>query len=204
MFYTPGNHKDHGLPHSPFKAIVSPRPIGWISTVSNDGKPNLGPYSFFNAISELPPMVGFSSSPGGGGEKDSLANARDTGCFVVNIVSKAQVDGMNASSADLPRGDSEFEYAGLEAEPSMLVDAPRVKGAPAQLECELWDILELPEMAGGKRNHWVMGRVVGIHIDDRFIVDGKLDVTLYQPVSRLGYKDYAVIEEMIQLERPSV
>ena len=204
MFYTPGNHKDHGLPHSPFKAIVSPRPIGWISTISKDGKPNLGPYSFFNAISELPPMVGFSSSPGSDGEKDSLANARDTGCFVVNIVSKAQVDGMNASSADLPRGDSEFDYAGLEAEPSMLVEAPRVKGAPAQLECELWDILDLPEMGGGKRNHWVMGRVVGIHIDDRFVVDGKLDVTLYQPVSRLGYKDYAVIEEMIQLERPTV
>ena len=203
MYYTPGTHKEQGLSHSPFKAIVSPRPIGWISTVSKDGTPNLGPYSFFNAISELPPMVGFSSSPGEAGEKDSLTNARDTGCFVVNIVSKGQIDGMNASSAPLPHGDSEFDHAGLEAEPSVRVAAPRVKGAPAQLECELWDILELPE-SGNLRNHWVMGRVVGIHIDDRFIVDGKLDVTLYQPVGRLGYKDYAIIESLIQMERPTV
>lgn len=203
MYFTPGNHKEQGLSFNPLKAIVSPRPIGWISTVSKDGIPNLAPYSFFNAISETPPMVGFSSSPGEGGEKDSLINARDTGNFVVNIVSKAQADGMNASSASLPHNTSEFDFAGLEPIASEMVSAPRVKDAPCQLECELWDILELPPTPTGARNHWVMGRVVGIHIDDRYVVDGKLDVTLYQPLSRLGYKDYAVIEKVIQLDRPA-
>lgn len=203
MYFTPGTHKDHGLPFNPLKAIVSPRPIGWISTVSKDGQYNLAPYSFFNAIAETPPMVGFSASPGSNGDKDSLINARDTGSFVANIVSKAQVDAMNASSAELSHGVSEFDFAGLEPIASEMVAAPRVKDAPCQLECEVWQILELPSAPNGGRNHWVMGRVVGIHIDERYIVDGKLDVTLYKPVSRLGYKDYAVIEDLIQLERPA-
>ena len=202
MFFTPGTHKDHGLPHNPFKAIVAPRPIGWISTISKDGKINLGPYSFFNAISETPPIVGFSASPGPNGEKDSLINARDTGCFVVNIVSKAQIDGMNSSSAALPHGQSEFDYAGLEPIASNGIAAPRVKDAPCQLECEIWKILELPPAPNGASNHWVMGLVTGIHIDDRYIVDGKLDVALYNPVSRLGYKDYAMVENLFELERP--
>ena len=204
MYFTPGKHKDHGLPHNPFKAIVAPRPIGWVSTISKGGKPNLGPYSFFNAISESPPIVGYSSVTGDEGEKDSLVNSRDTRCFVVNIVSRAQIEEMNASSAGLPHGDSEFAYAGLEPEPSTVVEAPKVKDAPAALECELFDILDLPADGKGHRNHWVMGQVVGIHIDDRYIVDGRLDVTLFQPVSRLGYMDYAIVESLIEMERPSV
>ena len=107
MFFTPGNHKDQGLDFNPFKAIVSPRPIGWISSISKSGDVNLAPYSFFNAISDSPPMVGFSASPSdnGDGEKDSLAYIREAAEFVVNIVSKAQIDAMNASSAALPAGN---------------------------------------------------------------------------------------------------
>ncbi|MCE2517581.1 MAG: flavin reductase family protein [Alphaproteobacteria bacterium] len=203
MFFTPGTHKDHGLPYSPFKAIVAPRPIGWISTVSKEGIPNLAPYSFFNAMSELPPMVGFSSSPGSNGEpKDSLINIQDTGEFVVNIVSKDQINAMSDTSADLSHKTSEFDFAGLTPEPSELVAAPRVKGAPCQLECKLWDILPMPEMAEGLSNKWVMGKVIGIHIQDEVIVDGKVDVMKYNPAARLGYMDYATVDHVFEIERP--
>ena len=202
MFYTPGTHKDHGLPHNPFKAIVSPRPIGWISTISADGKPNLAPYSFFNAVSETPPMVAFSSSPGANGEKDSLINARDTAEFVVNIVSKEQMQAMSDTSAALDHGVSEFDFAGLAAEPASIVKAPMVAGAPCQLECKLWDIITLPQTADGQNNHLVIGQVVGIHIDDGIITDGKVDVLKFNPVARLGYMDYTAVENVFPLARP--
>lgn len=203
MFFTPGNHKQSGLEFNPFKAIVSPRPIGWISSVGHDGGVNLAPYSFFNAISDNPPMVGFSASPGENGEKDSLVYIRETKEFVVNIVSRAMIDSMNASSAALPRGQSEFDHAGLGKEKSNLVAAPRVATAPCQLECRLWDIIALPEASNGSRNNLVIGEVIGIHIDDSIVVDGKVDVTRYQPVCRLGYKDYAAIETVFELTRPA-
>ena len=203
MFFTPGNHKQEGLTHNPFKAIVAPRPIGWISARGSDGMTNLAPYSFFNAISDSPPMVGFSASPGPFGEKDSLVMIRETGEFVVNIVSKAQMDAMNASSEALPRGTSEFDAAGLGQLASSIVSAPRVEGSPCQLECKLWKIIDLPEAENGSRNHLVTGEVVGIHIDDTVIVDGKVDVTLYKPVARLGYKDYSAVESVFSLDRPS-
>jgi flavin reductase (DIM6/NTAB) family NADH-FMN oxidoreductase RutF len=202
MFFTPGTHKDHGLTYSPLKAIVCPRPIGWISSIDNDGRSNLAPYSFFNAISELPPMVGYSSSPGEFGDKDSLINIRETKQFVVNIVSAAQTMAMNASSAALPHGDNEFDFAGLTPIPSELVLPPRVKDAPCHLECELWDILPLPEMPNGQRNHWVMGTIIGIHIDDSVITDGRVDVLKFNPVARLGYKDYAQINDVFEIDRP--
>ena len=204
MFYTPGTHKDHGLPHNPFKAIVSPRPIGWISTISRDGKPNVAPYSFFNAISETPPMVAFSSSPSasGNGEKDSLVNARDTGEFVVNIVSKQQMQAMSDTTAALDHGVSEFDFAGLKQAPATLVDAPMVAGAPCQLECKLWDILTLPPTDDGQNNHLVIGQVVGIHLDDAIITDGKVDVLKFNPVARLGYMDYTAVEDVFPLARP--
>jgi flavin reductase (DIM6/NTAB) family NADH-FMN oxidoreductase RutF len=202
MFFTPGNHKECGLQHNPFKAIVSPRPIGWISSVGKDGGVNLAPYSFFNAISDTPPMVAFSASPGDDGEKDSLAYIRETEEFVVNIVSRAQTNGMNASSATLPRGQSEFDHAELGKTASKIVTPPRVTDSPCQLECCLWDIITLPEAAQGRRNNLVIGTVVGIHIDDAVIVDGKVDVTRYQPVCRLGYMDYAAIDTVFALKRP--
>jgi len=201
MFFTPGSHKDHGLPFNPLKAIVAPRPIGWISTVNKEGKANLAPYSFFNAISETPPMVGFSVSPGER-EKDSLVNSRETGEFVVNIVSHAQMQAMSDTSAPVPHGLSEFDLTGLSAIPSNMVAAPRVKDAPCHLECKVWDILALPEDEHGQRNYWVMGTIIGIHVDEAVIVDGKIDVSLYQPVSRLGYKDYSVVRDVFEIERP--
>ena len=202
MFFTPGTHKDHGLTHNPFKAIVSPRPIGWISTLGADGTPNLAPYRFFNAISELPPMVGFAAAPNANSDKDSLVNARTSGEFVVNIVSKEQMQAMSDTSAELAAHESEFDFAGLTPTPATLVNAPMVKDAPCQLECKLWDIIELPEMPNGRRNQWVMGSVIGIHINDNVIVEGKVDVLKYNPVSRLGYMDYAVIEDVLTLNRP--
>ena len=209
MFFTPGTHQDHGLPYNPFKAIVAPRPIGWISSLSKDGVANLAPYSFFNAISELPPMVGFSAAPNAGinSEKDSLVNIRDTGEFVVNIVSKAQIDAMNVSSAPLPNHESEFDVAGLTQEASTLVAVPKVKGAPCHLECKLWKILPLPphqpEMDNEQHNNWVMGIVIGIHIaDDVLTEDGKIDVLKFTPAARLGYKDYAYVERVFELDRP--
>jgi flavin reductase (DIM6/NTAB) family NADH-FMN oxidoreductase RutF len=202
MFFTPGNHQDHGLPYNPFKAIVAPRPIGWISSINKDGVPNLAPYSFFNAISEIPPMVGFSAAPGEIGDKDSLVNIRDNGEFVVNIVSKVQIHEMSVTSAPLDHDVSEFDFAHLTPEQSKLVKPPRVKGAPCQLECKLWDILPMPEMPDGRRNQWVMGMVIGIHIDDSVLTDGKVDVLKYNPAARLGYKDYTFVEDVFQLDRP--
>lgn len=198
MFYTPGHHKDHGLPYNPFKAIVSPRPIGWISTISKDGKPNLAPYSFFNAISETPPMVAFSSSPGENGEKDSLINARETGEFIVNIVSKKQMQAMSDTSAALDHGVSEFDFAGLHPTGANLVKAPMVKDAPCHLECQLWDIITLPQA----NNHLVIGTVIGIHIDDQIITDGKVDVLKFNPIARLGYMDYSSVEDLFPIARP--
>ncbi len=208
MFFTPGTHKDHGLPYNPFKAIVVPRPIGWISSLDKEGRPNLAPYSFFNAISEIPPMVGYSAGPkplddGTFEDKDSLINVRETGQFVVNIVSAEQTKAMSDSSAPLGHGESEFDFAGLTTIDSELVAAPRVKDAPCHLECELWDILAMPEMPNGNRNYWVMGKVVGIHIDERVLTDdGRIDVLKFNPVARLGYKDYAQINDIFELGRP--
>ena len=203
MFFTPGTHKDQGLPFNPLKAIVSPRPIGWISSISASGTHNLAPYSFFNAISESPPMVAFSSSPGENGDKDSVLNIEETGNFVVNIVSKKQMEAMNQSSASLDRGVSEFNAAGLKAETSTLVAAPRVGGAPCYLECTLWKIISLPNNAQGQHCKLVIGEIVGIGIDEAIITDeGKIDVTLYQPVGRLGYMDYTSVDEVFQLNRP--
>lgn len=200
MFYQP-QIDNHGLPHNPFKAIVSPRPIGWISTVDANGIANLAPYSFFNAIADTPPMVAFGS----GGKKadqafnkDSVANIRATGEFVVNIVSYALRDAMNASSASLPAGEDEFEAAGLEKAACNVVTAPRVAAAPAALECKLFKFVDLP----GDNNVLVIGEVVGVHMDDSAIVDGIFDVTRFQPLARLGYHDYSVISDVISLKRP--
>src|SRR6185312_2406434 len=135
-FYEP--RRGHGLPHDPFKAIVAPRPIGWISSIDSTGRVNLAPYSFFNAFCEAPPIIGFSS----GGRKDSQRNAEETGEFVFNLATRRQAEAMNRTSAPLPHGVSEFEVAGLTAAASRLVKPPRVADAPAALECKL--VLVLP------------------------------------------------------------
>lgn len=199
MFYEP---KDgHGLPHNPFNALVTPRPIGWISTRDADGNANLAPYSFFNAVAYVPPQVMFASTsakPDQDGTKDSVANIRATGVFCVNIVSYALRDAMNASSAALARDVNEFDKAGLTQQPCAIIDCPRVAEAPAALECRLTQVVQLE----GAHNIAVFGEVVGIHISDAILVDGQVDVTRYEPLSRLGYRDYAKVSEVFSLARP--
>ena len=199
MFYTTDTN-EHGLPYNPFKAIVSPRPIGWISTVDKQGRANLAPYSFFNGMSDVPPLVGFASGPAkpdGGGPKDSPKNIAETGVFCVNFVSTALQDAMNITSAHLAHGDDEFEAAGLSKSMGRMVNVPYVTDAPAVFECRHHDTITLP---GGSL--WVMGHVVAVHIKDDVIVNGRVDVTAYQPLARLGYKDYTSVKDVFELKRP--
>ena len=197
MFYEPS--KGHGLPHDPFKAIVAPRPIGWISTIGRDGSLNLAPYSFFNALGTNPHLVMFSSE----GEKDSVAFARETGEFVANLVSHDLAERMNASSVDAPRGVSEFDYAGLTPQPSRLVRPPRVGEAHAALECKVTEI-HRPKGLDGKSGErfMVIGEVVGIHIDEAVMTDGLFDIVKAGNVARLGYMDYAAVTETFSMQRP--
>jgi flavin reductase (DIM6/NTAB) family NADH-FMN oxidoreductase RutF len=202
MFFTPGTHLQSGLSHNPLKAIVSPRPIGWISSQGSDGSVNLAPYSYFNAISEQPPMVMFSSAPGGDTSKDSLRNVLETREFVVNVVSAALGDAMNVSSGSFPYGTNEFDKAGLEMAACETVSVPRVKAAPAVLECCLWQAIDLPAPDNGQASTMVIGTITGIYIADDVIVDGKVDVAAYQPLARLGYMDYTQITELFAMQRP--
>ncbi len=190
---------------SPFKACVVPRPIGWISTVDAQGRPNLAPFSFFNAISESPPMVMFCANGEHveGGEKDSVRNARSTGEFVVNLATYELREAVNASSADVGHGVNEFELAGLATASSRLVRAPRVAPSPVSLECRVTQILELPVDASGEIGRMVMGRVLGIHLDEGAIVDGRVASALLRPIARLGYREYAVVESTFKMTRPA-
>ncbi len=200
MFYRPGLD-GHGLAHDPFKALVAPRPIGWISSLDTQGRVNLAPYSFFNAVADAPPMVAYASNgekSGGNGRKDTLANIRATGAFVANVVPFALRDAMNATSGAYPPEADEFALAGLTPAPCRVVAPPRVAEAPAALECRLWRIVDLP----GSANHLVIGEVVGIHIDEAAIAAGMVDVTRYQPVARLGYRDYTAVASTFPLVRP--
>jgi flavin reductase (DIM6/NTAB) family NADH-FMN oxidoreductase RutF len=200
MFYETEKN-NHGLPHNPFKAIVSPRPIGWISSLDKDGHANLAPYSFFNCVSDRPPIVLFSSS----GYKDSVANVDATGEFVCNMASWDLKDEMNLSSAAVPHETSEFDLSGLEMSASQLVKAPRVAKAVTALECKHLQTLRMKGLDGKESDSYVVfGQVVGIHIDDKVIVNGRVDVTVYKPLSRLGYMDYATITEVFEMGRPEV
>ncbi len=199
MFYEP---KDgHGLPHNPFNAIVTPRPIGWISTRGADGSDNLAPYSFFNAVAYTPPQVMFASTsakPDRDGTKDTVANIRETGVFVVNIVSFALKDAMNTTSGPWDKEQDEFALAQLDKVQAETINCARVAASPAALECTLTEIVTLR----GAHNLLVLGEVTGVHIDDRHLNDGMLDITAFQPLARLGYKDYTQVSEAFSLTRP--
>ena len=201
MFYKIGG--PHGLPHDPFKSCVVPRPIGWISTIGADGAVNLAPYSFFNAVATEPPMVMFSSNgKQAHGTKDSVANAEVTGEFVCNMATWDLRDPMSQTSRPVPPEVDEFELAGLETQPSELVKPPRVKASPIHLECVYHQTLELPCDIEGGRNAICLGRVVGVHIRDEFLTDGKVDIARIKPLARLGYQDYTVAEKVLTLSRP--
>lgn len=198
MFYDTESNA-HGMAHDPFKAIVAPRPIGWIGTKGRDGSGNLSPYSFFNAVGDRPKMVMFSSS----GRKDSLRNVEETGVFTASFVSRSLLDPMNASSAAVPYETDEFVLAGLTPADARLVDAPYVEAAVAALECRVTKVLTLPDMHGNDTDsHAVFGQVVGIHIAETVIRDGRFDLALADPIMRLGYMDYAGMGPIFQLKRP--
>ena len=195
---------DHGLPHDPFKALIAPRPIGWVSTIGADGVCNLAPYSFFNAISDRPHYIMFSSS----GLKDSARNVEANGEFTCSLATFDLRAEMNLSSAPVPPEADEFDVAGLTVAKSRYVTPPRVKESPAAFECRHWRTIELPgaDAEQGTGNYLVIGHVVGIYIDERFLKDGLVDTGAMRPIARMGYMDYAVVtpETVFALNRPQV
>jgi flavin reductase (DIM6/NTAB) family NADH-FMN oxidoreductase RutF len=201
MFYEPAK-RNHGLPHDPFKAIVAPRPIGWITSMNANGDINLAPYSFFNAVSGNPPTVMFSSE----GRKDSVTFVDETKEFVCNLATWDLREQMNQTSAPYPRGVNEMREAGLEAAPSVLVKPPRVAAAPCALECKWLQTVRLHDLEGTASNRYVIfGQVVGVHIDERFIKDGLLDTAAMRPIARAGYHDYfvATADTRFEINRPA-
>lgn len=188
MFYRPAD--GHGLPYNPFNAVVTPRPIAWVSTRGDDGD-NLAPYSFFNGVAYTPPQVMFAST----GAKDTLRNVRASGVFAVNMVEPAALEPMNVTSS-AAEGD-EFQLAGVAKADCSDIDAPRVQGAPATLECRMTQIVPLLG-----ENWAVVGEVVAVHLRDDLIRDGRYDLTLAQPVARLGYRDYTIVRDFFALSRP--
>lgn len=194
-----------GFKRSLFNAIVAPRPIGWISSISQTGQVNLAPFSQFNLVSTAPPVVMFScNTPDDRREKDTLANVRQTKEFVANLVSWDLRDAMNMTSSPCPHGTDEFELAGLEKAASVKVRPPRVAAAPANLECQLLQIVEiLPEFPGETLSSVVFGRVVGVHMADEYVTEeGRFDSGKARPLTRLGGIDYATVGEILQMPAP--
>lgn len=199
MFYRPAD--GHGLPHNPFKALVAPRPIGWISTRGADGTDNLAPYSFFNAVADAPPQVMFASNGAKSdrdGTKDSVGNIVETRVFCANVVGDALKEAMNESSGPWPREEDEFARTGLARAPCETIDCARVADAPAALECRLTRIVELD----GAHNIAVFGEVTGIHIADWALKDGRFDTAGVAQVARLGYRDFSRVSDLFEMTRP--
>ena len=200
MFYD-ARKKDHGLPHDPFKAIVAPRPIGWITSMSKSGAINLAPYSYFNGVNSRPPMVMFSSE----GHKDSVTFIEETGEFVCNLATWDLREAMNMTSAPLPRGTNEMEKAGLEAAPMPHGQAAARRRLALRARMQAATDRAAAAISTGEPldSHVVFGQVVGVHIDDRFIKDGLLDTAAMKPIARCGYHNYAVVESQFSMIRPT-
>lgn len=196
--------ESHGLPQNPFNAIVVPRPIGWVATIGADGSANLAPYSFFNAVAYHPPQVMYASTGNHvlGGLKDSVTNIKANGEFVINLATWPLREKVNLSSAPAPRGVDEFEVAGLTRAPCELVAPPRVAESPVNMECRLVRVVELLSDDPESPNLVVFGHVVAVHIADDVIVDGQVDISRLQPISRLGYRDYGRVTEIFSMTRP--
>ncbi|MDB6145633.1 MAG: Nitrilotriacetate monooxygenase component [Pseudomonas sp.] len=199
-FYEPG--KGHGLPHDPFNAIVGPRPIGWISSVSAHGKLNLAPYSFFNGFNYIPPIIGFSSV----GRKDSLNNIEETGEFVWNLATRPLAEQMNQSCAPVPPDVNEFELANLTPVASRIVKVPRVMETPVAFECKVTQIIQLQRANKELISSWlVLGEVVAVHIAKSMLKDGIYDTALAEPILRGGGPaDYFQLgpESLFKMYRP--
>lgn len=198
MFYETESN-DHGLPHDPFKALVSPRPIGWIGTIGTDGTYNLAPYSFFNGIGDSPKMVMFASD----GKKHTLSNIEANGEFTASLASRNLAEKVNLSSVDAPANVDEFAHCGLTAKIGRLVRAPFVAEAFSALECKLINIIRPIALDGTPSGYiMVIGQVVGIHIDPVILKDGKIDMQTAAPLARLGYRDYSDGAQTFEMFRP--
>ena len=205
MYYTiEAGHRAAGLLHNPFNSLIAPRPIGWVSTVDTQGRPNLAPFSYFNGVSADPPMVMFAPNEKDevGTPKDSFRNVVETREFVINIVPWRLRNEMNLTSTVLGHGQSEFELAGLTPVPSHLVKPPRVGESPAALECKVWEIIALPPGRGARRYHVVLGEVVAVHISDDCIRNGKVDTLKLSPMARLGGFEYMSVDHVETIPRP--
>ena len=199
IFFEPHKRDRDLLRFDPFKAMIAPRPVGWIASRDRGGRVNLAPYSFFNAFSGEPPIVGFCSE----GLKDSAAFALDSGEFVWNMATYDLREKMNMTSAPLERGSSEFNHAGLETAPCVLVQAPRVAASPCALECKVTQHVRLNDKDGALTERYlVLGQVIGLHIDERFIRDGIIDILAMKPIARCGYQDYTSIDRLFSIRRP--
>ena len=199
IFFEPKDRDRKLFPHDPFKGVIVPRPVGWISTMNKAGQVNLAPYSFFNGFNSWPQIVGFSSES----VKDTQSFAVETGEFVWSMATYALRGQMNATSAGLPRGENEFDYAGLATAPSALVRPPRVAASPASLECKVTQVVRLIDIEGKEAGGTlVLGQVIGMHIDGRFMKNGRFDLAAVQPIARLGYDEYTVVERVFSLKRP--
>ena len=201
MFYEV-TEKNDWVTH--FKSLIVPRPIGWISSKNNDGQINLAPYSFFNAIATIPPMVvigpgGYSKS---GNNKDTLLNIKNNPEFVCNFVSWDVKDIMNESSYSFDNNESEIEKLNIETENSTMVSIPRVKLSPAHFECTLFKIIDLPSDSKGNPNHLIIGNIIGINISDKIIKNNRIDIGELKPISRMGYDEYALINTIFSMKRP--
>jgi flavin reductase (DIM6/NTAB) family NADH-FMN oxidoreductase RutF len=195
-----------GFKRTLFNAIVAPRPIGWISTINDQGQVNLAPFSHFNLVSTAPPVVMFScNAPADRHEKDTIANVRETGEFVTNLVTWSLREQMNMSSFNAPYGTDEFELARLEKAPSVMVKPPRVAASPASMECRLLRIIDIEPTAPGETfSNVVLGHIVGVHLDDRFVdAQGRFETARTEPLTRLDGNNYATVGRMDVLDRPS-
>lgn len=182
---------------------ILPRPIGWISSIDLDGRPNLAPFSFFNVVCSNPPTLlfcpmirGVDSSP-----KDTLNNVRQTGEFVVNIVTEDLLKAMNDTSIEAPSEFNEFEFAGLTLSPSVTVRPPRVLESPIHFECKVNQILDINNAPGG--GSIVIGTITHIHAEERVILGtDKINLTALQPIGRLMGAAYCRVEQVVELDRP--
>jgi flavin reductase (DIM6/NTAB) family NADH-FMN oxidoreductase RutF len=204
MFYDPAKN-DHGLPYNPFKSCVVPRPIGWISTLSADGIANLAPFSQFQNLTFDPPYVMFASNQRTDGKrKHSADNAEQTQEFVWNMATWDLREAVNNSAQEVPPEVDEFELAGVTKAPSHRVAAPRVAESPVHFECRYHATLRLPGVGPMGSVDVVIGRVVGIHINDDFITaDGKLDILKARPIARMGYYDYTSVDSIFEMVIPT-
>jgi flavin reductase (DIM6/NTAB) family NADH-FMN oxidoreductase RutF len=200
IFFEPESRDRALLPWDPFKGVVVPRPIGWISSMSKAGQVNLAPYSFFNGVLSRPRIVSFCSET----EKDAAAFAIESGEFCWSMATWALRGQMNATSAGLPRGQSEFEYAGLATAPCRLIRAPRVADSPAAMECRVTQVVRVRDVDGRETGGVVVyGQVVGMHLDERYVKDGRFDLAAVRPIARCGYDEYAVVERVFSMTRPA-